>query len=694
MHSSPRTGPSTDLFDGITVMAGNWEPLAHRRRAVLSSTDDVDRYQAEHSEEMVTRLLEAGVTAVVWHCFKGLGFEHEKDDMELTRQFGVLCHEHGLKLGTYVNFGSIFTETFFAEMPEARQWLAIDSQGQPHSYSEYFRCYYRQRPCMSSQPYIDYVRRMALYAAEHCNSDWIHFDNNAQMPCYCEDCRRGFRRYLADKYPCETENDHARTEARFGHCNLDNIELPRGTVRMGIDTLSSLHEPVLQEWVTYRCELLAEAIGQVSRALVEKKASIVVGANPTFDNGEFAQLVWGADLEMLAPHTHVLFNEDGNYPRVADDSRLIGHLFSFKLGKALNVSVAVHQPGATTRPISTRHAQLSLLEAAVFNGGNLGHVYHASDLLDGLPADDPRPAAVWFIRDHAEYYLRNDTLAEVALLHSRHSLTNNWRDALQGKIALEQVLARFGYQFDVVLESQLGQLDKYRVLILPNAICLADEHLDNIREFVRTGGAVVATEDTALCDHLGRKRLAADFKRLFADKGHAVNRSGAHCTRQQFLCELLGIEDADDAQRIFHVADIRHTKAFAHDFSKAWIPIIDNHYWRLPTNAADIADIIDHALARSPLVSLPRPSFVVPQLVSLGGTDDVMLHLLNYDVEHTVGQLPIVLNVPALENISTVKVFTLDEPGPQDIQFSVDTTGFHLALPPFKVYAGIIIETR
>jgi hypothetical protein len=53
------------------------------------------------------------------------------------------------------------------------------------------------------------------------------------------------------------------------------------------------------------------------------------------------------------------------------------------------------------------------------------------------------------------------------------------------------------------------QLAKFAVLILPNAAALSEGQVAAVREFVRSGGGLVATGETSLCDELGRPR--ADF---------------------------------------------------------------------------------------------------------------------------------------------------------------------------------------
>jgi hypothetical protein len=49
-------------------------------------------------------------------------------------------------------------------------------------------------------------------------------------------------------------------------------------------------------------------------------------------------------------------------------------------------------------------------------------------------------------------------------------------------------------------------LERYAVLVLPNAAALSDAQADAVRAYVRQGGGVAATGETSLCDELGRPR--------------------------------------------------------------------------------------------------------------------------------------------------------------------------------------------
>ncbi|MBL8889222.1 MAG: beta-galactosidase trimerization domain-containing protein [Planctomycetaceae bacterium] len=59
------------------------------------------------------------------------------------------------------------------------------------------------------------------------------------------------------------------------------------------------------------------------------------------------------------------------------------------------------------------------------------------------------------------------------------------------------------------LELTPAELDRYRVLILPNVACLSDEQIATIRQYVERGGGLVATCETSLFDEMGHAR--ADF---------------------------------------------------------------------------------------------------------------------------------------------------------------------------------------
>jgi hypothetical protein len=67
-------------------------------------------------------------------------------------------------------------------------------------------------------------------------------------------------------------------------------------------------------------------------------------------------------------------------------------------------------------------------------------------------------------------------------------------------------LSRGHFPFDVLDEESLyNDLNKYELLILPNATCLQKGEADKIRDFIKEGGNIISTFETSLYDEYGKK---------------------------------------------------------------------------------------------------------------------------------------------------------------------------------------------
>ncbi len=65
--------------------------------------------------------------------------------------------------------------------------------------------------------------------------------------------------------------------------------------------------------------------------------------------------------------------------------------------------------------------------------------------------------------------------------------------------------------FDLITDRDVksGKWGGAKVIALPNVVCLSDREAEQLREYVRQGGGIVATYRTSLCDEAGRPR--SDF---------------------------------------------------------------------------------------------------------------------------------------------------------------------------------------
>ena len=127
----------------------------------------------------------------------------------------------------------------------------------------------------------------------------------------------------------------------------------------------------------------------------------------------------------------------------------------------------------------------------------------------------------WHYRN--QKYLRNEkSLAEVAIVYSQQTAT--YYGGTQAAATVEnpslgyyEALVEARVPFDMVhdLLLDLGKIERYRVLILPNIAALSDRQCAQLSDYVAKGGSIVATHETSLYDEWGVRRRDFGLAKLF-----------------------------------------------------------------------------------------------------------------------------------------------------------------------------------
>ncbi|MBV9084344.1 MAG: beta-galactosidase trimerization domain-containing protein, partial [Acidobacteriaceae bacterium] len=107
-----------------------------------------------------------------------------------------------------------------------------------------------------------------------------------------------------------------------------------------------------------------------------------------------------------------------------------------------------------------------------------------------------------------ERYLRNEkSLARVAIVYSQQTATFYGGQQARAKVedpalGFYQALIEARIPFEMVHDRLLDaeHLEPFRTLILPNIAALSTEQCDQIRDYVKRGGSIVATYETSLYD--------------------------------------------------------------------------------------------------------------------------------------------------------------------------------------------------
>jgi hypothetical protein len=145
--------------------------------------------------------------------------------------------------------------------------------------------------------------------------------------------------------------------------------------------------------------------------------------------------------------------------------------------------------------------------------------------------------------------------ARVALIFSRHTQDHygagdphaRYLDFLRGwYCALQEAHVPFDVISDKFLSAQ--RLQRYRVLIVSNLACVADDSVRVLEDFIARGGALVASYEAGFCDLDGNRRDSPAFARLLGGTyaGHRDNLKSSYAKLEDRGDPLLaGLGDTD-----------------------------------------------------------------------------------------------------------------------------------------------------
>lgn len=169
----------------------------------------------------------------------------------------------------------------------------------------------------------------------------------------------------------------------------------------------------------------------------------------------------------------------------------------------------------TLRGYQIRPLPMHLVEmASVLAHGGFVQYYDQINMdgtLPGRSLEVLKPAFEW-VRN-CEPFLGDDKYLDYASLVWSHS-TDVYATAEQAtlhKQALEgahHALMENHLPIRVLNDDQVmrGEFGETKVLVLPNVVCMSDEEIDQIDDFVQNGGGLVVTYRSSMCDATGRHK--------------------------------------------------------------------------------------------------------------------------------------------------------------------------------------------
>jgi Beta-galactosidase trimerisation domain len=670
--SPPRAGASGGgqqkwLRSGLIDAGGSHEPNIFITRIGGQRLDDEQTNRFEESEKLIKLLHDQGVEVFHTHLYKGFGIQAEKEGMEATLHSVAIAHRYGMKADTYIQWNSMMYETFFVEEPRGPAWIQRDAAGQPILLPYGYQQSFRYRPCFANQEYLDYLKQIVKYAVVDVKTDFIHFDNfdlNAEPDsCHCTVCVDGFRQFLRNKYSPQ------RLRERLGFANVSFVNPPLWNRNNLPEKMEIIFDPIFQEWIDFRCQLMTDALRQVSEFIQQLNPDVVVEINPGGIDGKNRSWQIGVDHARLLKLTGAFWSEESDPPGYHSDGRLVSKIRSYKLARAYNNTL-----------LTLLEDPVAMAEALAFNQ-TLSFV-----------GNDPLTAAtlhyIDFYRKYRDLYRESEDLTPIAVLRSYASLTNNNAACQLSNILVEQSLIQARIPFALIFDAHLHELKRYKVLVLPNTECLSDDQLALIRRYVEEGGGLVATESAGLYDEWRRVRTTSGLSGLVDHQPAVPGYEETVAVRKNAAAPV--------SRKLIGNGRVAYIPAIQFDGElPPALPYfeISNIFWKQPKNSADIVDAIRWAANSETILTLDGPAYLVANCTVQANNRRLLVHLVNYNASQVPGIAVLDGRVTLPEQKPALKttIYT-PEGGERALEFKNESTGTAFTLPGMRVYALVAID--
>jgi len=643
-----------DLIQGITWLTH--EPIQFLMRRGDHFDDEQEHYAHMGDPANIKRMADAGVRYAMIYFYKGFGLAYERSNMVESKLIADELHANGIKVGLYMG-GTMFTETLYHELPEAKNW---EQRNQDNHWIPYGSQTFRHYACPNEPAYRDYLKKILKIGVEELHADQIVFDNIMLQPepdsCRCPRCIAAFHDYLRQKYP--TKESVLR---RFGLPDVDWIVPNEWDEAAQPDSLAVLNDPVLQEWTRFRCESLAHYADDLSDYVKSLNPNVAVLMNIkgvySF-NRYWANAVYHP---LFAGHVDILAFDTGGYDARIDakTGALVTQIRSYKMARLIGASCDA--------PLGDE-----LLAAQQMAYGYESPVagYAGSPWMAARSGTTP---ILEFYRHYFQrYYTGTRSVADVAVLRNWPSMAYSINATYTPATLMEQVLIQHKIPFDLLFDEEFTNLDRYAAVILAGQECVSDAQVKTVLDHVRRGGTLVITDNTGEYNDWREKRHINPFASVSdTGKGHIVY--------------IPRIERADK-EKAGTASDNPEPGAASQQSPK-----LSPAQWVLPLNHQEITDEIVGALPHGLSLVTDAPLTTTAELLTRPETRETLVHFVNFDRQHPLAPFNVSVRKQFAGNIKSVTFFSPDANDPVELKFEVSGDQVKFTLPGMRVYSMVVI---
>ena len=388
------------------------------------------------------------------------GFENLGAGGDRTREVVDLCHQHGIRYLAYF-WGMREPPDVWRDHPD---WQCLDHTGKPRT----------GRFCPNNPAYRQFMRDRFAEIITKCSVDGIFIDMHGASldEGYCKHCVREFRALTGEEPPVAEDFDSLLWQAwiRFKHDTVEEAMLDYNRAIKAANSEAVLVVNSWNAWCYRRGSSRPGSIGTSIRLAETVDALLEELGWYDLDGSFFA---FPARFSFMSWHLAGLHKEN--------PAHAWGHPTEWA-------------GGGTTQNCEARIRVMTMIT----NGATAAHsvpdrrvmAQYMADLAQREPFLRGARLFPWcglVVSEKTEqWYGRDDPLGRYI-----KGLYGAFQMMLESHLPVSLVTDR---------ELELGTLESYRVLFIPNCAVMSDAEIATVREFVRRGGGVVATYETSRFD--------------------------------------------------------------------------------------------------------------------------------------------------------------------------------------------------
>ena len=661
-----RANQKTELNQGITWLTH--EPLDFLLRRGDHFDDEPERYREMIDPANLERMAKAGIRYGRLYFYKGFGREYERANMEQDKRTAAVMHRLGMKVDVYVG-GTMFAETLYRERPEARNWEQRDQNNQWVPYGiQTFRHY----ACPNEPAYRDYLKTILKYAVQDVHADQISFDNIMLQAepesCRCPRCLKAFHDFIRRQYPTP---DAVRR--RFGLPDADWVQPNEWASPTQPDGLTVLNDPVLQEWVRFRCESLAHYANDLYDYVksLDPNVSVLFNIKGIYSYNRY--WVNAVYHPLFANRIDVLSFDTGGYDARLDlrTGALVSQIRSYKVARRLKASCEAPLQDDLLCALDMAFDY----ETPVTGNPGVPFTTHVST------------PTLEFYREYLDrYYRGTEAVADVAVLHTWPSMAYSINGTYVPTTLLEQTLIQHQVPFDILFDENLDQINQFQEIILAGQECVSDAQVRQLLDFVRNGGTLLLTGNTAQYNQWRERRrtnplLPAAPKPAAAAEGWTARTEGKG--RIVYVPEIVRGDAPAGEAAAEENAEPGATPQHATRMTPA--------QWVLPKNHEAISEAVAAGLPRGLSIETGAPLTTVMDLLTRPASRETLVHFVNFDRANPVPPFAVTVRRQFAGPVKSVSCLSPDRDDPLPLAFQENGDRVTFTAPALNRYALLVI---